>query len=716
MKNSDQLKSWLLSGLFILWVLAVLIGFYSVKEQKPFTPGQLAGLMNTLLDLLAAGWIGLLGLGLGQRLLRWLDLPGSSETSGKIEELSTGEIFILGTALGLGALGLLTLGLGLAGLFQRWLFIILSIIVSALLWPDFMALRRQLRQRPPLEARPGRLTAMYVGLVGLFILLTALLPPIDWDGLFYHLTAPKLFIQMGRISPGIDVPHFNFPFLAEMLFAYGMLLRGDIAAKLIHALYAVLLAGLVYLMARRYLSRESAWPSVLVLLSMPMIPTLAGWAYNDLALAFYQTAALYALLRSQGSGVSEQKSVDRSQSLNYQLPIPKGHVVTNYHYYWLILSGIFAGLAMGLKYTGFVAPLTIGLILMWRQIKAQVARRNLQSPISLLYFALPALTVALPWYLKNLFFTGNPFYPFAAGWFDGLYWDQFRANWYAQAGTGIGFDALELLRLPIVLTLGVKDVNYFDGRTGPLFLAFLPLILLYGIFRYRAAARPPALNLLLLFALIQFCFWTLGAVWSRSLWQSRLLLPCLVALSPVAGWLWMDLKHLDCPNLSIRRLVNGLISLVLGLTLLELSLNFVQINPLAYLTGAESRAEYLTRRLGAYYATMEQLNQTLPPTAQVLFLWEPRSYFCQMTCRPDSILDQLAHDQYLYGDAAGVVAAWKKLGITHVLLHRQGLNFIKQEGAEAIYHPALQELAVIERDYFEPVFDVVGAYQLYKLR
>lgn len=714
MKNSSQFKSWLLSGLFILWVLAVLIGFYSVKEQKPFTPAQLVGLINSLLDLLAAGWIGLLGLGLGHRLLRWLNLAESSKTSGKATALSTGEILILGTGVGLGALGLLTLGLGLAGLFQRWLFIVLSIILTALLWPDWLALRRRLRQWPPHEDRPGRLVVLYVIVVGVYILATALLPPIDWDGLFYHLTAPKIFIQMGRIAPGIDVPHFNFPFLAEMLFAYGMLLRGDVAAKLIHALYGLLLTGLVYLTARRCLSRESAWPAVLALLSMPMIPTLAGWAYNDLALAFYQVAALYALLRSEGAVLSSQNTQSQLSNPNLR---------------WLILCGIWAGLAMGLKYTSFIAPLTIGLILVWWSIKSWAASRKSQSPISnlpkartgqsaiaILSFALPALLVALPWYLKNFFFIGNPFYPFAANWFDGLYWDQFRTDWYAQAGTGIGLDVFELLRLPVVLTLGIKDVNYFDGRTGPLFLAFLPLILLYGLFRYRAAARPPALNILLIFAFIQFCFWTLGVIWSRSLWQSRLLLTCFAALSPVVGWLWLDLKHLDRPNLSIRRLVNGLISLVLGLTLLELSLNFVQINPLAYLSGHESRAEYLTRRLGAYYSTMEQLNQTLPPTAEVLFLWEPRSYFCRVTCQPDSILDRLAHDQYLYGDAAAIVAVWKKAGITHVLLHRQGLDFIEAEGTEAIYQPALRELAVMEKDYFEPVFDVVGAYQLYKLR
>ncbi len=729
----------ILPALFVLWLFLIFGSFYLV--QKPFTPAVAAALTNALLDLLAAAWLGFLGLGLGHRLLQWLqklapsnpptfqpsnlqpsNLPTfqpSQPSQPSTFQLSNLELLILGCGLGLGVLGLLTLGLGLAGLLYRWLFVSLSLLLTLALWPDFFTLYRRLRW--PLN-RPNRLTLFYLVLVGLFTLTAALLPPIDWDGLFYHLTAPKLFIQAHRISPGLDVPHFNFPFLAEMLFTYAMLLRGEIAAKLIHALYGLLLTGLAYLTARRHLSRESAWPSVLVLLSMPMVVTLAGWAYNDLALAFYQLAALYALLRGQGSGAGEQNTGSQPSTFNLQ-PSTSNLQPSTFNPYWLVLSGLFAGLSMGLKYTSFIGPLTISLILLWWLLRksftihhSPFTIHNFLKPLAA--FALPALLIALPWYLKNFFFTGNPFYPFLSGLFDGLFWDQFRADWYAQAGTGIGFDVKTLVLLPLLATMGVRDVNYFDGRTGPIFLAFLPLILLYGVFRYRARAaeRPPALDALLIFTLAQFLFWTVGVIWSQSLWQSRLLLPCLVALSPVVGWLWQDLTHLDRPQFSLRRFVNLLIGLALALNLVELSLNFVQINPLAYLIGQETRAEYLTRRLGAYYAAMEQMNKTLPAQAQVLFLWEPRSYFCQIQCRPDSILDQLAHDHYLYGSAANIAAAWKKAGVTHVLLHRQGLDFIKEQDTKGQSTPALEQLAVLEADYFEPVFEVVGAYQVYALK
>lgn len=765
MHNNRQssIIRWLALGLLLIWLFAVFGGFYVV--QKPFTLAAAGAIVNALLDLLAAAWLGLLGLGLGHRLLIWLQKlkPSKSpplQSSITDSIFSMGEILILGCGLGLGILGLITLGLGLAGLFYPWFFFGLSVLLTLALWPDFLALYRHLHW--PSE-RPNRLMLFYLLAVGLFALVAALLPPIDWDGLFYHLAAPKLFIQAHRISPGPDIPHFNFPFLAEMLFAYAMLLRGDIAAKLIHTLYGLLLVGVVYLTARRHLKGASAWPSVLILLSMPMIVTLAGWAYNDLALAFYQLAALYALLNYQFPNFHNPNTQIISQ-------ISQEHALSNQK--WLILSGVFAGLSLGLKYTGFIGPLTIGLILVWSQIAgrwlqmADGRRTTSSSQISnskgpftiynsepkalcgqftihnfkpIFSFALPALLIALPWYLKNLFFTGNPFYPFLSGIFDGLHWDSFRAVWYAQAGTGIGLDLKTLFALPVLAMLGVRDANYFDGRTGPLFLAFLPLIVLYGLFRYRARTRqdhqtsevsntsevfphsrtperPPALDILLIFALAQFLFWAFGVIWSHSLWQSRLLLPCLATLSPVVGWLWQDLAHLDRPQISIHRFVNLLIGLALALNLVELSLNFVQVNPLAYLTGSETRSEYLTRRLGAYYAALEKMNDTLPPQAVVLFLWEPRSYFCQVECRPDSILDQLAHDQYLYSRADKIAEAWKKAGITHVLLHRQGLEFIKREDTKGLFQPALEQLAVLEAQYFEPVFDVVGAYQLYRLK
>jgi 4-amino-4-deoxy-L-arabinose transferase-like glycosyltransferase len=714
---------WLLIGTLILWSFFVLASFFAV--QKPFSVANALAAGNALLDLLAAGWLALVGLAMGTWFLRRL-LP---------TYLPPIETVVLGTGLGMGALALLSLGLGLAGFFRPAVAYGVTIGLGAIFFRQIVRLFRQWRQWHPSNL-PSFLTVFYLSLIALWTLLVALLPPTDWDGLFYHLTGPKLYLQAGRVIGGVDIPHLNFPSLMEMLYAWAMLLRSDVAAKLLHAFFGLLLGGLIYLTARRLLNKKAAWLAVLVFASMPMISTLAGWAYNDLALAFYQLASLYTFVKYQ-IRESGNRGIRESHTSNLQSPIPPGLPARAGNLQsptpnprWLALSGIFAGMAMGLKYTGFVAPLVIGALILWYAVRRMPGGFDFKMLLlNLAVFFLPALLVALPWYVKNWAFTGNPVYPFLSSLFDGRYWDSFRADWYSAAGTGIGWRPGTLLALPMLLTLGVRDVNYWDGRTGPLFLLFLPLILLYGLFRYHHnaspslasersgdGARPIALGPLMVYALVQFVFWTLGVIWSHSLWQSRLLLPGLVALAPVVGWLWSELPGFDLPQFSLSRFANVVIGLTLALTLIDTGLMTLKINPLPYLVGAETRDEYLTRRLGAYYAAMQQINERLPSDAVIVFLWEPRSYYCQRDCRPDSILDQLAHDQYVYGNASRIFDAWKKAGITHVLLHRQGLGFIKGEGTETLYQPAIEQLVSMENQYFEEVFDVAGAYQVYSLR
>jgi 4-amino-4-deoxy-L-arabinose transferase-like glycosyltransferase len=670
--------------LFVLWLFFVLASFFAV--QKPFTAANAAAIGAALLNLLTALWLGLIALGLGSWLLTRLAPPA----------LPWPDVVIFGTGLGLGMLGLLSFGVGLLGGFTPLIAYPVTIILTAASLPPLWRLKGMMT-RPP---APPPAALIYLALLFLLTLSVALLPPADWDGLFYHLTGPKLYLQAGgiaSIASSIDIPHLSFPSLMEMLFAWAMLLRGDIAAKLLHGLYGLLLAGLVYRLALRFWGQKSAWLALLVFAGMPMVNILAGWAYNDLALAFYQLAALYWLINYQWSMVNGQWSKEDGTAAHSSL----------------IISGIFAGLAMGLKYTSFVTPFFIVIVIIYDGIRNNHRSTIRHSPFvirNLLAFALPALLVAAPWYIKNWAFTGNPVYPFLFDVFGGHLWDSFRAEWYAAGGSGIGFNPSTLLALPWLLTLGVRDANYWDGRTGPLLLLFLPLIL-FGLFRRADTRRPYAL--LFIFALVHFLFWTAGVMWSKSLWQSRLLLPGLTALTPLVGAVWADLSRFDRPRFSLSRFVNAAVALTLALTLLDIGLLTLKFDPLPYLVGQESQSACLTRRLGAHYAAMEQINRELPPEAVVVFLWEPRSYYCQRDCRPDSILDEFPHLVHQYGSAAAIAGHWRDIGVTHVLIHRDGLRFVQNESPDSMDWPVL---AALQADFLAQTADVFGAYQLYQLQ
>jgi hypothetical protein len=204
-----------------------------------------------------------------------------------------------------------------------------------------------------------------------------------------------------------------------------------------------------------------------------------------------------------------------------------------------------------------------------------------------------------------------------------------------------------------------------------------------------------------------------GVIWSRSLWQSRLLLPCFAALAPATGWLWTELPRFDRPRFSVSGFARLAVGLTLLLTLIDATLLTLQIDPLPYLIGAETREAYLTRRLGAHYAAMGRINTELPADATVVFLWEPRSYYCQRDCRPDSILDAFPHLVHQYRSAGEIARAWQREGVTHVLVHRAGLQFVLNETPDKIDVDLLAEL---ESRHLEKLFDVGGAYDLYALR
>jgi hypothetical protein len=102
----------------------------------------------------------------------------------------------------------------------------------------------------------------------------------------------------------------------------------------------------------------------------------------------------------------------------------------------------------------------------------------------------------------------------------------------------------------------------------------------------------------------------------------------------------------------------------------------------------------------------------------VVFLWEPRSFYCQRDCRPDSILDEFGHLEYLHGpNAAAIAQAWHNQGITHILVHRLGYNFLLGDPTTTPeVRPNAALLQALEADYFEPVIDLGGAYQVYRLK
>ena len=683
--NEARPRRWFQIGAIaaLLWVFAVTAAYY--VGHKPFTAPNVVAVGQTLAGLGGMVLLVVLGTGVGVVLLRLLDVAPA-------------ERLIWAAALGLGVVSVAALGLGAVGLLRTWLLwwltVMLLLVVRRPLWRALRAAWGDLSCWP--GGRFETLLAAYCGLTLLLALIWALTPPTAWDGLVYHLTGPKLYLATGQVSHPLDLPYLGFPQLVEMLFTWGMGLGGERAAAAIHWFYGLLVVLALVTAGRRWMGGAAGWLAAAVLLSALSVVLLAGWPYADLALLAYATLAFLALIRFREGGSRARR--------------------------WLVLSGMFTGLALSTKYTALALLPALGLALLFADGKSHNADRKSQVAIrhsllairdSLLLCAI-ALAVWSPWLVKNLLLTGNPVYPF---FFGGVYWDHWRSWWYDRPGTGLAYTApWKLLTVPWDATIwGVEGAAGYSATTGPLYLAFLPLLFL--AWRRLPVAQRRWLRMALGFCGVFYGFWLWGVARTELLIQMRLLFPVFGLLAMMASAAIEGLRVLPRRPFDLSWLARTVLVLVLVLTLVRSGLDLLAGNPLGIVVGLEEREDWLIRRLGWYYAAVEAINQQLPPDSVVLFLWEPRSYHCAVDCRPDALLDRFLHATHVYGpDATTIAAAWRAEGVTHVLFYRQGYEAVREAGFDPLTGADVAALEALERYYLQEVRDLGGAYTLYRLK
>jgi len=641
------LKRFFTSVSFLLWTGIIISAYYVV--QKPGLLNALTGLADTLWTLIVAALLIFNAYGLGTRFLQWVGL----------NPIEAVDRLLFGCGTGLGALGLLGLAFSAAQIARVpvLFFFIISLTAFFVFSKDLQKLRDDLKV---LAAHWNLSFSQYstfskiaVVLPFLFSFLLTLVPPFEaFDALLYHLAQPARILQDGGLL-AIDIAPFWFPSLSQSTYLWALAMGSERAAQIIHLVWGLLAILLLWRWAAKTWNTEIGRKALLLLAGIPSLPMLASWAYADMALVFYVTAALYTLTFYESTKSSP----------------------------WLWTAGMMTGLAMGVKYTSFTVPLTGGLlILFWRR------REFIQAMNHAACFSSLALIVALPWYARNAIIMGNPVYPFLFG---GRYWDSFLSAWYADAGTGIGWSMPQIFLLPVNAVLGHYDVTFFDGRLGPLFLVLAPFtlwMLISGSYQDSDGGR--SLLAIGFFAAVSFAAWTFGVINSSALWQARLLLPALIPFAIPTALGWDNLTRLDAPNLRISFLLNVVITMVIALTIFDNGIFVLQRNPLAVALGAQSREQYIARINPSYAALIKIMNK-LPANTHVYSLFEPRSYGLPRHTQPDAINYNFAHDLHLYAMPSEIIQQWKAKEYTHVVVYERGLDFMI-ESQSSKFTPAVQ--------------------------
>lgn len=559
-------------------------------------------------------------------------------------------------ALGIGGLAYIGLALALVGLYRAE--VLWSVAGLSLAGGLVVFLRARRRPRPQWH-RPLRLTWLWIGCASLAVLMTfvaALAPQWEYDGVWYHLYFPRLYLEQGHLVDLVDEFPSLFPMTWELWFGYGLAVGGQTAATLLHFVCLVLLAMMTYELTRRYLPAVSPWLAVALFVSAPLVMWTASTAYIDLAGTLYIILALYATLRYTDGRLRQ----------------------------WLWLAAVNLGLALAIKHVALlVAPLLGGglTLLLWleaRRLPMPVSQRLWQAVSPALLLGTVSLLIALPWYWRSWAASGDPLFPMLFSLVGAP-----AERWDALSHAGLmSFEELfgrprtfwNQLTLPWHVTMHAAA---YDGSLGPLFLVLLPLLilrpkgrviwwLLAFVLAYMAAWASPLgefeLRWLIpvvplfgvlgaaAFTRLAALVWLVAGRWAVWTLSGGLAFLLLLNLPPFTPFHQRDLKGWDG---WLNNTLHGL--------------------PLRVVFGLESADDFLAARINTY-AGWQFVNQHTSADARFL-TWTGGDHFYSYRDRLNALAPGLRPLAWAeVGQEEQVLLRLRQFGITHLLLDQDYFN------------------------------------------
>lgn len=609
-------------------ITAVICLLHWFLPQQPVDGVGTLSLLSPLYTVLLSVLVVVIASGLGRLALGVL---APNEDCDPLESL----VFSFG--LGMALVGFGVYALGLAGLFRpEWIAVFL-IVVAVISTTGVVRLRRDARIGLDLlrgdwgRARVGWLLMLgLVGSIAILSLLIALAPPWAYDGLMYHLQAPRLFLQQGRIVSLPGILQANGPLLGQMLFSIGLALGSDTFSQVIHLTFAAALFLAVLAAGRRLLGPAGGWVAAGVLLGIPIVPLWGTLAYVDMIHALYELLAVWGILRWQQD----------------QRP------------HWLLLSAVMAGIALGTK---VMALFLLPAFCLWL---ALLARRQgwLRAAGTAAAYGLLVCLVASPWYLFNLIALGDPAYPFLNG---GAEWPPARVLLHLDylRSFGAGRSLADFLLLPWNLYFRHEAfAALMQSIEYPSFL--FPLALLLPVISLSPQARPLAG-----LAVLRLATWYLGSQ------QTRFLLPLYPVWALMVAAVLLGIEQRLHFRLAYPRVTGALTAGLVITTLVYVAIYTIGERPVGVVLGLESRKAYLSDAVYDYRA-LDYVVSGLPRDARVLQLWDGQSYYCDARCIPDAGQVQGPFLHNLARTVDDMRAELEARGVTHLLIDLEGLNFL----------------------------------------
>jgi len=565
-----------------------------------------------IIELLLIVFLTLLAAAIGKRILRFFKFDFNTF----IEE------FVFSAGIGLSTIAFSVWGLGQFSLLYTWFFYLIILVSSVLFFKEikFFAVGFvcTFKKLTTLEVNFLNIALLSFLFITIFMTVVgALAPPTGHDALVYHLAWPKYFARDNAVS---YIPYSRsslWPYFMEMLFTLGIILKNGIVAKLFHLLMGIMTALAVFSFSRRYLSLQLSIMASTICFLTPGIFTLATYAYVDLASMFFAFMGVYSFFVWFSTGSK----------------------------HWIVLVGVFCGIAMGVKYLGIYTciMLMVGLLVAMFWTKKLGFYEGIKI---ILIFAGVAIVVAMPWYIRSFIVVGNPVYPFMHEIFGGAGWK----SEFAPIGIGMGF--VKYVFASWNLTMYPGSYGGEESQIGPVFIAIIPALLIIKKVETH-------LRYLILFSLTFFVLWLLG-------YQAvRYLTPTIPLMSLGLVFIYKEIVNLNSAFFS--RLVVLFVLVCLGFNAC-LSIYYNR-DKILVAFGVQSKDAYL-RHNERSYSISKYVNNNLPVDSQILAL-APRIFYLDRPSFREHLVWRVSHYDEEDNTEDEVVNWFKAEGFTHVLVEEK---------------------------------------------
>ena len=479
-------------------------------------------------------------------------------------------------------------------------------------------------------------------------LIAALAPETEYDALWYRLHLPAQWLAVGRPVDLVEEYISLYPLTWEMLYGAAMALGGPAAAKMVHFVCLPLAAMTASLVTARLFPRATPWVAVALVVTAPTVLWESTTAYNDFALAWYVSLAVYALIRYNTLR-------DRR---------------------WLIVGAIVMGTALGIKHLGLVALAITSIVLAVREARVATGR---DAARTVAVFAAIALAIASPWYVRDYAASGNPVFPEMSCLSRRETGNAMESRCGAIASPLQGsFRPFEDGGAPGHIALGRHGARcQLWGSFGPLFLILVP-----AAASWHRRRRAPAGWVLFAGCAAYIAVWASPV----SSFQLRFLVPVVPLLAAIAAHGAMRIG--EAAEVTLRH--GGAATMAVLVVLLLMNLppaiewherdrvgwsgwltHVLRGLPVGVVVGVESENDYLARTVPSYRA-WHFIDTMLPSSSRVLsFSGGDNLYSGRSRIPSDAIVAHEATWGTEAGDERVAVRALIDLGVTHVLFDKR---------------------------------------------